>query len=530
MLNLRWFALRPFGCLIAAALGAAGAAEAQEAIEASSSRFLERTIREGQVLEQYVAQIVSPLRTADSDGDGLDAGDLEVRRQTGEAQQRAQDLSQVMRFDLNADLVVSREEVAKVGGSKGDAGDRYDQLERYDVNGDGSVTVKEVLEASARISRVNRARREDEAEGLMTLPEARDGRLTAAELASAAGAVFARADSDGDGRLSLDEVQRFRASLPPERPPVPVDDIYCPMPQAEAGDLIALIGAYEGEYAPATGAVQTGRATVHIEPGRRPIYLILPSYRAIRWTLTGMVGRVRNVVVTSYDNDVSQDAPRGADGVPPHRVKVFGAGGCVRYFYKLKDDPGAEAAKAAVALRLGRQPDIVEGKYTADRFVIPPPPPGSGPKLRPEEAGPPMKAGAWRFNDEAGALPTLVVREHEVTRLIFRVGGGICMAKFRWRRESENAWRFQSRCGSGEWEQVAEGRAVGDFQTSLAFTAKVVNRGFKDRAENGEATIRVQAYYIEPQPKGLEQQPQANLLNVPDGSQSGSGSRPRSRP
>ena len=501
MSSARWFLLRAAAAL-AVPLASSGMAEAQEASQPGSSAAFERSIHEGQVLEQYVAQIMSPFRAADIKGDGLDTGDLEARRQRREAEQRAGSLSQVFRFDLNADLVVTRDEIAQINGPSDRSG-RHTELERFDVDGDGSVTVREVLEASARISRVSRAQRNDEAEALMELPGARDGRLTAIELSDAARTVFASADSDGDGRISREEATRFRASRPPELPRASVEDIYCPMPQAQAGDLIALIGAYEGEYGRATGKPQTGRASVQIEPGRQPIYLILPSYRAIRWTLTGAVGRVRHVVVTSRDNDVSEDTPRGVDGVPPQRVRVFSSPGCVPHFYKLQNDPGAEAARAAVALRLGRQPDVIDGKYAADRFVLPPPPPGSAPKSRPEEAGPPMRAGAWRFNDEAGALPTLVVRDQDVARLIFRVGDGICMAKFRWRRESRDAWRFQSRCGSGEWEQVAEGRAVGDFQTTLAFTARVVSRGFKDPAQNGEATVRVQAYYLEPQPKDL---------------------------
>jgi Ca2+-binding EF-hand superfamily protein len=499
MTGVRWFPLRPLASLIAAALGAIGTAEAQEAVRPTSSAVLERPIHQGQVLEQYVVQIMSPLRAADVAGDGLDAGDLDARRQAREAQQRAQDLSQVMRFDLNGDLAVGPEEVAKVNGTGADRDSRHNELERYDVDGDGSVTVKEVLEASARISRVNRARRDDEVEALMALPEARDGRLTAAELADAAHAVFARADSDGDGRISRDEAGRFHASLPPEPRREPVEDVYCAMPQAEASDLIVVFGSYEGEYARATGVPQTGRATVHVEPGRQPIYLILPSYRAIHWTLTGAVGRVRRVVVTSYD-EAEKDAPRGADGLPPQRVRAFGSQGCVGYFHKLQT-PEADAAKAAIVLSLGRPPDLVAGAYAAGDITLPPPPPGSvTPRQRPEAAGPPMRPGNWRFNDEAGALPTLVVRDQEVTRLIFRVGDAICMAKFRWRREGRDAWRFQSQCGSGESEQVAEGRAVGDFQTSLAFTARVVNRGFKDPALNGETTVRVQAQYVEPSP------------------------------
>jgi hypothetical protein len=115
---------------------------------------------------------------------------------------------------------------------------------------------------------------------------------------------------------------------------------------------------------------------------------------------------------------------------------------------------------------------------------------------RPEAAGPAMRPGAWRLTQEADTLPWLCVEKpQEVTRLIFAVGGPICVGSFQWRREGKTAWRFESRCAYGDWEQVAEGRAVGDFRTHFAFTARVRGRGFDDPAMNGESIVRVQARY-----------------------------------
>lgn len=106
-----------------------------------------------------------------------------------------------------------------------------------------------------------------------------------------------------------------------------------------------------------------------------------------------------------------------------------------------------------------------------------------------------MRAGAWRLTQGAETLPWLCVGEQEVTRVIFAVGGPICTGSFRWRREGKKAWRFESRCAHGGWEQIADGRAVGDFRTSFAFTARVRGRGFDDPAMNGESIVRVQGHY-----------------------------------
>ena len=114
-----------------------------------------------------------------------------------------------------------------------------------------------------------------------------------------------------------------------------------------------------------------------------------------------------------------------------------------------------------------------------------------------------MRPGAWRLTQDGRTLPWLCVAPQQATKLIFAVGKPICMASFRWRREGPDAWRFESRCAYGDWAQVAEGRAVGDFRTGFAFTARVRGHGFEEPELNGETTVRVQGRYVEGEPCGL---------------------------
>ena len=343
-------------------------AQVAETAAQRPTEFLERRIWEGLYLEQFVVQAMTPFREADVDANGLDAIDVARRQSRIEAAERAQNIARVLRYDLDGDLVVTPDEVAAFSSPKAETEALRKDLERFDVDGDGRITLNEVREASARISNVNRSRQRDETLDMLKLPQVRNGRLSAAGLEEAVKQVFARADLDGDGRISRDEYKQFHSALPPERPLATITDVYCPMAPARVDELIVLLGSYEGFKEPGSRP-QAGKATVEIEPGRRPIYLVLPSYEAIGWTLTGSVGRVRHVVLSSYDKD-DAETPQGVNGVAPQRVKVFGSQGCIPHFTKA-DSIEATLADTSLGVRLGRRADMISGAYTARTFKIP---------------------------------------------------------------------------------------------------------------------------------------------------------------
>lgn len=365
-------AIAPVAILVAmAGLGAPQRASALTVLPPPfvASQVLEGQLREGMFLEQYLNQIMGPFRQLDRDSTGITAEMLKARRQMREAQERANLIAQAERFDLNGDGDVAPEEFAAFLNRKAEYQANPNDLERFDIDGDGRATFKEILQASGRIAQNNLARRDDAVEALMTLPAAADGRLTAAELEAAARAVFEKADLDGDHRISADEYRQFRVSLPPALPRPAIEPVYCPLPPVDPRDLLAMFGAYQGLAERGTVSHPTGRATVVIEPGRQPLYLILPSYEAIRWTLTGAVGRVRQVVLTSYEHGDAFVA-RGVVGIPATRVRIFGYGDCIHQFNKL-DSPEATAARAAVVTLLGRAPDVMAAAYTAAEVSLP---------------------------------------------------------------------------------------------------------------------------------------------------------------
>lgn len=144
----------------------------------------------------------------------------------------------------------------------------------------------------------------------------------------------------------------------------------CPLAPAMANDEIVLVSAYQGaELSTAAVTPQdqvTTHATVEIEPGQRPIYLLLSSYTASIWTVRGDTRRIRAAAAISASG--ASDAPAaGVVGLPPGRVRSFH--GCLDY--NPDGDLAAAQARELIAARLGRAPDRVFDAYSVSTIALP---------------------------------------------------------------------------------------------------------------------------------------------------------------
>ncbi|HEX2561714.1 EF-hand domain-containing protein [Phenylobacterium sp.] len=326
---------------------------------------LSASIRPEIFVEQYVDQVMRPFRGADPEGDGLDADDVELDRRKHGAQQRAQHISMLLRYDLDADLVVTQQEHAEFSPPSSRSPAQPSELERFDGDGDGKVTLAEITAASERIGRTERYR-PDGLATLFSLPQARDGRLTSSELEAAARKTFGQVDQDRDGKVSRQEYEVFRQTQPRPVPARPQEDVWCAMPMPSSRERIVYYGAYEGMNAMSPQRQrQVGSTTVRIEPGREPLYVILASYEPVKWTFEGATGRVRHVVVSAYHHQNS-----AVVGIDQGRVRLFSNRGCVRYAYKA-DGPEITLVRSAVKERLGREPADMSGAYAAAAVSLP---------------------------------------------------------------------------------------------------------------------------------------------------------------
>jgi Ca2+-binding EF-hand superfamily protein len=323
-------------------------------------------IRPGIFLEQYIAQLVSELRQADRDGNGLDAGDVKLARNIAAAQARASVAGELLRQDLDGDLVVTREEIEQAA-RRSDSRYRPDldrQLGQFDRNGDGRITITEAL--AARRER----RPSDRLDALLALAPNGNGRITARELRSLAEKTFAAVDDDGDDKISEEEYRRIapqvQAAQSARMAPV------CGLPEAPVGARVVLFGTYEANAL--SSAViggqdkETNLMDVTIEPGTEPLYIVLTSYESMVWRFNGAAGRVARVVVSSVQGADNGISASGVMGVPASKVTI-GEPNCPRYFSKL----GSESAGATATVRrsIDREPNSVFATYSAQQISLP---------------------------------------------------------------------------------------------------------------------------------------------------------------
>ncbi|MDR6286424.1 Ca2+-binding EF-hand superfamily protein [Methylopila jiangsuensis] len=325
-------------------------------------------------VEQFVAQAMQPFRQADVDMDGLDSGDLTIARRQVEARDRGARASIFMSADLDADGVVTAEERAlatppfrRLPTARAEDG----VLARFDGDGDGRVTLQEALAASVPPQSPSR---ESVLEVFMTFDADNDGRVTAIEAETALRRIFADFDANGDGLIDFDEGVALSQAAKPVR-----QAATCELPRAGADQQIVAFGLYEGDAVPSATVVgqdtESTTAEVVIEEGDTPLYLVLTSYDAMIWRVTGAKDRVARLVLSSSQSDPAkkQNSPRpsaaGAVGLPAEKVTVA-PHGCLGSFHEAGSAEEA-SVRAAIRQAAGRTPDAIAGAYDAITVTLP---------------------------------------------------------------------------------------------------------------------------------------------------------------
>jgi hypothetical protein len=368
-------------------LAGAASAGAQNLDMSAMPPTVLQQLRPGATIENVVAQALQPIRQVDTDGNGLDAADIDLREAIDLANMRAGQVSQVLRADLDADGRVTLSEIQQLNLVEtarrnieldDPSNDRVtSELEgrylQYDVNGDKTIDLQEMMTQPKRSQR--RDRQYEQYRALLSADADRDGKVSVAELESVVRQAFLAIDTDGDGEISRREfgVQQQGIAAAIEDLNVPA----CALPQPTAAEKLYVLGMYDGAAQP-TLAVNgqddvTHLSRLKIEPGDGPIYLIVGAYAPAIWKLEGAVDRVsRLIVIPGRQSNEGNATWAGAAvmGLAKDKITFAEPGICGGYFYKAAGKEGQRMARA-VAKATGRTPDKLIGVYSAVLVSVP---------------------------------------------------------------------------------------------------------------------------------------------------------------
>ncbi|CTQ49581.1 hypothetical protein [Jannaschia donghaensis] len=277
------------------------------------------------------------------------------------AQQRAQAIAQILRFDTNGDLTISPDEATRQAPFLR-AGDRAELTLVMAGRDPDGMSVSD-------IARLVEPR----------MPPRQNG-----EQASVGDPMLY--DVDGDGRTTVAEVQAVIAAveaLPPvdaQRSSNPrtrierrladaMGDEPCTLPPASDEATVLLLSAYNATaLSTVTVAGQdktTYTAEVIVEPGETPLYVVASAYEGMIWRFTGATDRIETFVGMARADGL------GTTGLPSDRVTFVPERGCLPGERWDSGSGAALRAKAALAKRLDHPVAAVVGSYSIDRISLP---------------------------------------------------------------------------------------------------------------------------------------------------------------
>lgn len=326
-------------------------------------------------LTHYITNL---FRAVDYDRSGIEQWELDLYDRSRKAQIATQVAGRYLRYDLDGDGAVSREEVetlllAKSGqrleGAARDVAEQMkqsvkrhaDKLFDADPNADGRIEPHEFAVIAERQSGANNQRQNNHsntAAVLLSLDPDGDGKVTQAEALTLIGSAF-------QGVTIVPPKRRSAANQ------VPAPS--CKAPQRPEGAKVVLVGAYEGSGVSSVSVAgqdaETSTAKLMVEPGDEPLFLVLTSYKPMVWRLHGHTGRVGHVVVAGR---LLQDGKiaAGVTGLSRDKVSFVPSHECLPYFYKFGDLSEARARGATTKL-VGGKPDRTLGIYGLHELSLP---------------------------------------------------------------------------------------------------------------------------------------------------------------
>jgi hypothetical protein len=302
----------------------------------------------GRTQEQVINQLFAMTPTGELTRDMAETIDQQL-----EAKRRVGAITPILLYDLDGDGEVSKDEIERVRTVL--SGRERSGLETMVLEGD---TDKDGALSAVEIAQIGKA--------AAAKPQGRWSR------SGLQGSQFMAFDANGDGVVEVEDIvktiERIAAAGPPLTRSTQANSVKrCDLPKPSAKAIPIYVGGYEGT-AISTVAVagldrETSFATLEIEEGDDPLYIVFNVYDPMVVRVTGATHRVERFVGGSLGGI-------GVVGLPKDVVDLTSLAACgIPAAYEMESSKGIQA-KAILAANLGKQARMI-GSYRLDKISLP---------------------------------------------------------------------------------------------------------------------------------------------------------------
>ena len=307
------------------------------------------------------------------------------------AQSRSREISRLLAYDLDGDGMLDAEEQASHIDSLS-IRRREMEILRFtsiDSNDDTVISFDEMSFAAA-----------------IKALDHRDSRVRQIESRAQ---LFAF-DLDGDGTVTISEViagvdNVASQSSEPERSEAPAHMAGCRFPEVDANAEIIALSAYGSDTLSSvtigSDATEVQVARLTIEPGDTPLYLTATSYEAMIWMFDGQTDRVQQFIAAASS---SSDQAVGVTGLTQNQITLLTGTHCLQGFDEEEELERIEA-RGKLASALGRIPDQMLVPESLEKLALPsgqvtevPTNPNWNKASKPDNVDPATWGNFWRFN------------------------------------------------------------------------------------------------------------------------------------
>ena len=272
------------------------------------------------------AEVDAAFERLDPDRDGL----IAIASIPSGSDRQAQTLAEA---DRNRDGNLSREELLAAIAKARPTRERPPfNFAEWDIDGDG-VARPEELAARYHPDRTDAkqaAARKHRFDRLFVLDADGNASLSEVELSSAFLAQFGRVDRDGDGVISAKEEASGASLVRLARSMVELP--FCALPPPSRDTDVLAVFTREGQLASTVSVAGQDRETsivdILVEPGAKPLFVLLLSEEPVIWDFQGDTQRIAQVVAFAESHDTDGQPFAGVMGLPQSKI-TFGRNDCL---------------------------------------------------------------------------------------------------------------------------------------------------------------------------------------------------------